>query len=267
MASPQKKPLFSDPDFTDLGVLDCTMDKGLAHRAALGLLVLCTDQTMEHEFAQVMGIEGVGLFASRLYNDVMITNETLRAMRDKIAPATELILPGLPLDVVAFGCTSASMAMGEEVIFEEIRKARPGIACTTPITAAFAAFKTFGAERIGVLTPYSAEVNETVRSYMTSKGAHVAAFATFDKIDDRDAARISPASIAAGIKTLATQAKLDAVFVSCTSLRLCEQVAAIEAEIGIPVTSSDHALAWHSLRLGGVNDVVPGKGMLFERGL
>jgi maleate isomerase len=45
---------------------------------------------------------------------------------------------------------------------------------------------------------------------------------------------------------------------------LAERVAAIEAEVGLPVTSSDHALAWHCLRLAGVNDVVAGAGQLFE---
>jgi maleate isomerase len=47
-------------------------------------------------------------------------------------------------------------------------------------------------------------------------------------------------------------------------LRLAEHVAAIEAEVGIPVTSSDHALAWHCLRLAGVHDTVEGAGRLFE---
>src|SRR5690606_32668892 len=112
------------------------------------------------------------------------------------------------------------------------------VACTTPITGALAAFETFGADRVGVLTPYAAEVNETVRAYLASKGVNVAAFATFDKLDDRDAARISPRSIAEGIKTLTSRARLDMVFVSCTSLRLCEEAANIEAEIGMPVTSS-----------------------------
>jgi maleate isomerase len=55
------------------------------------------------------------------------------------------------------------------------------------------------------------------------------------------------------------------VFVSCTSLRLSEIVAEVEDDIGIPVTSSDHAMAWHCLRLAGVKDVVPGVGRLFER--
>jgi maleate isomerase len=248
----------------DLGTLPCTLDEGIAHRAAIGLIVLATDQTMEHEFRQAISLPGVGVFQARLYNSNDITPDTLRAMQPLIAPATELILPGMPLDVVAFGCTSASMTLGEEAVFAEIRRARPASACTTPVTAALAACRVLGAKRIGVLTPYSAAVNRTVRAYLEGRGLEVAAFATFDKHDDREVARISPESIEDGIVALARSTKLDAVFVSCTSLRLCERVAAIEARAGIPVTSSDHALAWHCLRLGGVDDKVPGLGRLFE---
>ncbi|HEY6431772.1 MAG TPA: Asp/Glu racemase [Acetobacteraceae bacterium] len=248
----------------DLGVLPCTLDDGIGRRASIGLLVLATDQTMEHEFRLLIRQPGVALYESRLWNDVDITPATLRAMRERIAPAAELILPGCKLDVVAFGCTSASMELGEEEVFRQIHSARPEVACTTPITAAFAAFKALGARRIGVLTPYSAEVNAGVRRYLDGNGVDVAAFATFDKRDDRDAARISPDSIAAGVKALARGARLDCVFVSCTSLRLAEIVEQVEAETGIPVTSSDHALAWHCLRLAGVRDTVAGAGRLFQ---
>jgi maleate isomerase len=253
-------------NFTDFGVLPCTLDEGLAARAAIGLLVLATDQTMEHEFRYLIRLPGVAVYSARLFNDADITPETLRAMRDRITPATELILPDMHLDVVAFGCTSASMALGEDEVFRQIRRARPDVACTTPITAAFAAFKTLGARRIGVLTPYAPEVNAVVRDYLDTHGVEVAAFATFDKRDDREAARISVDSIAAGIAEIARRIRLDAVFVSCTSLRLAEHVAAIEAEVGIPVTSSDHALAWQCLRLAGVNDTVPNAGRLFACG-
>jgi maleate isomerase len=252
-----------EPSFTDLGVLPCELDAGIASRAAIGLLVLASDQTMEHEFRQLIRLSGVAVYAARLFNENDITPETLCAMRDRITPATELVLPSMHLDVVAFGCTSASMALGEEEIFRQIRRARPDVACTTPVTAAFAAFKALGARRIGVLTPYAPEVNEVVRTYLEANGVEVAAFATFDKRDDREAARISTGSIAAGIGTLTRSTTLDAVFVSCTSLRLAECVASIESEVGIPVTSSDHALAWHCLRLAGVRDKVPNAGKLF----
>src|SRR3954469_10153058 len=210
--------------FADLGVLPCALDDGIAARAAIGLLVLATDQTMEHEFRHLIRLPGVGVYGARLFNDADITPDTLRAMRDRIAPATELILPNIHLDVVAFGCTSASMTLGEQEVFRQIHRARPPAAGTTPVTAAFAAFRALGARRIGVLTPYAPAVNEVVRDYLIRHGAEVAAFATFDKRDDREAARISVESIAAGIAALARGARLDAVFVSCTSLRLAEQV-------------------------------------------
>jgi maleate isomerase len=253
--------------FTDLGVLPSALDDGIAARAAIGLLVLATDQTMEHEFRHLIRLPGVAVYGARLFNDADITPETLRAMRDRITPAAELILPDMHLDVMAFGCTSASMALGEDEIVRQIRRARPGVACTTPITAAFAAFKTLGARRIGVLTPYAPEVNAVVRDYLDRHGAEVAAFATFDRRDDREAARITVDSIAAGIAAQVRSARLDAVFVSCTSLRLAERIEAIEADAGIPVTSSDHALAWHCLRLAGVNDAVPHAGRLFACGI
>jgi maleate isomerase len=252
------------PDFTDVGVLPCTLDQGIASRAAIGLLVLATDQTMEHEFRRLTALPGVAVYHARLFNDADITPDSLRAMRERIAPAAALILPSLHLDVVAFGCTSASMALGESEVFRQIHTVRPGVACTTPVTAAFAAFKALGARRIGVVTPYAPEVNAVVRGYLDAHGIQVAAFATFDKRDDREAARITVDSIAAGIAGVARAARVDAVFVSCTSLRLAEAVAAIEAEVGIPVTSSDHALAWHCLRLAGVNDTIEGAGALFR---
>ena len=117
-------------------------DQGIASRARLGLLVLATDFTIEHEWRAIMaGLPGVALYQSRILNDAQITPETLRAMEPRIAAATDVILPGSPLDVVAYGCTSASMAIGEEKVFERIRSVRPDAKCTTPITGAFAAFR------------------------------------------------------------------------------------------------------------------------------
>ena len=92
------------------------------------------------------GLKGVALYESRILNDAQITPETLRAMEPRIAAATDVILPGSPLDVVAYGCTSASMAIGEEKVFERIRSVRPDAKCTTPITGAFAAFRALKAK-------------------------------------------------------------------------------------------------------------------------
>ena len=168
------------------------------------------------------------------------------------------------VDVVAFGCTSATMTLGEEAVFAEIRKARPDVACTTPVTAALAAFRTFGARSIDLLTPYAPEINASLVASFRARGVAVAAVATFDRRDDRDAARISVASIEAAVKRLAAAPGVEAIFVSCTSLRVAESAAKFERLAGVPITSSNHAMAWHCLRLGGVADHVPVGGRLFE---
>jgi maleate isomerase len=239
-------------------------DDGIASRTRIGLIVLATDYTIEHEWRQIMTpLKGVALYQSRISNSPQITPETLRAMEPLLAGSTDVILPGSELDVVAYGCTSASMAIGEERVFEHIRSVRPAAKCTTPITAAFAAFKAFGAKRIGLLTPYRADVNRIVASYVTARGFEVPVFGSFNEENDGVVAAISPASIRKGVEAIKAKARLDAVFVSCTSVRLAEAAAAIEAEIGLPVTSSNHAMAWHALRLGGVNDKLPQWGRLF----
>jgi len=243
-------------------------DRGIASRARIGLIVLATDYTIEHEWRQIMTpLAGVALYESRIVNDQQITPETLRAMEPRIAAATDVILPGSELDVVAYGCTSASMAIGEDRVFEKIRSARPNAKCTTPITAAFAAFRSLGAKRIGVLTPYRADVNRIVATYIGARGFTVPVFGSFNEENDGIVARITPASVKNGVMTILGAAKVDAVFVSCTSVRLAEAAAAIEEEIGVPITSSNHAMAWHALRLAGIAEEMPQWGRLFTYGL
>ena len=171
-------------------------DGGIASRGRVGLIVLATDYTIEHEWRAIFAaVPGLALYQSRLLNDSTITPETLRAMEPRIAAAADLILPGAEIDVVAYGCTSASMAIGEEKVFEKIRAVRPNSRCTTPITGAFAAFRAFGARRIGVLTPYRADVNRIVADYIRARGFEVPVFGSYNEENDGIVARISPASV------------------------------------------------------------------------
>jgi len=244
--------------------LPFSVDGGIAERGAIGLIVLGTDQTVEYEFRRVLPQQGIGLYHARIHNDSTITPETLAAMEQLIAPTTRLIMQGMPLDVVAFGCTSASMVIGEENVFARIREVRPEVACTTPITAAFAAFDALDARRLAVLTPYRRDVNERVKAYMEARGYEVPVFGSFNEEDDNIAGRIDAASIKAAAADLAADRRVDAVFVSCTSLRVVDIAEELEAEIGKPITSSNHAMAWHCLRLAGIDDTLP-FGRLFAR--
>ena len=241
------------------------VDAGIASRAAIGLIVLATDYTIEHEWRQLFaGVDGVALYQSRIHNEDKVTPETLRAMEPRIVECARVITPDTPVDVMAYGCTSASMAIGEEQVFARIREAKPEVRCTTPITAAFAAFDAFEARRIGVLTPYTAEVNRIVADYIAARGYQVPVFGSFNSDRDTTVARITPQSIEKAVREIISHAEVDAVFVSCTSVRLMLVCAELEKSLGIPLTSSNHAMGWHALRLAGIDDNLGHFGSLYE---
>lgn len=239
-------------------------DRGIAARAALGLIVLATDQSIENDFRRYTTLDGVATFHSRIPNAAQITPETLRDMERHIGAGAKVILPDIKLDVIAFGCTSATMLLGEDAIYRHIRSARgKDIPCTSPVTGAIAALEALGARRIAVLTPYGEDVNEVVAKFLADRGLDIVTFGTFSEYDDRVVARISPRSVREAILSLGRGRDVDAVFVSCTTLRVGDQLSEIETALGKPVTASTHAMAWHALRLAGVGDRLPQYGRLF----
>lgn len=245
-------------------VLPFTMDTGVMARAAIGLVVLATDQTLEHEWRQIMRLPGVAFFEARLHNSSDITPQNLAAMEQDITGAVQLIVPDVPLQVVAFGCTSGSIVIGEEQVANRIRQARPGVGCTTPITGAVAGLRQLGVRRIALITPYVQSVNSLFEEHLIARGFEVTHIASFNHSNDNEVARIDASSLRAAILATGAHDDVDAVFVSCTSLRMVELTQEVEQALGKPVISSNSAMAWHALRLAGVHDSLPQFGKLFE---
>ncbi|MGA8259649.1 MAG: hypothetical protein WB783_05490 [Arenicellales bacterium] len=240
------------------------VDESLGSRARIGLVVLSNDQTIEHEYRCLLDLPGVAVYQSRIASSNTISKDTLREMEARITEATDLLLPGIRLDAIGYGCTSASMVIGEERVLALMRAARPECSCTTPITAARAAFEELGMKRIALLTPYADDINEHIRAYLEERGIGVPAMGSFNVPDDREVCRIGPRAIRDAAIALGRREEVDGVFVSCTSLRAAGVIEAIEQALGKPATASTHAMAWHSLRLAGVDDHREGYGRLFR---
>lgn len=248
-------------------VLPYEADGGAAARAAIGVIVLASDQSIESDFRAILALDGVGLYHSRIYNENVITPETLRAMEAGLKDAAALILPGMPLDVVAFGCTSGAMTIGEDRVAELIREVRPGVACTSPMQATLAAFKALGLRSVAMITPYIESIDRAMQAYIEADGVAVTAMGSFDEADDNKVGRISPASVREAARALGRAEAVDGVFVSCSSIRILPIVAEVEAELDKPLVSSNTAMAWHCLRLAGIGDALPRYGRLFARPL
>ncbi len=245
--------------------LDFTTDSGFGHRATLGVIVLETDRTLEPELASI-DIDGVNFYHSRIANDATVTHETLTAMKERLPRAAASLPTSFDFDAIGYGCTSAATLIGESGVTEAIRSAHPSVPCTNPITAAVAALAALDVARIAVVTPYTAEVTAPIVDLLEDRAIEVTSVASFLEGDDLVVSRISEASIAEAVRRVGASTDC-AVFVSCTSLRTFGSIGGLEADLGKPVLSSNAVFAWHLLRLAGVDDVVPGLGVLFERPL
>lgn len=236
----------------------------IGSRARIGLVVLATDYTIEHEMRELINISGVDLFHARIANSVNISADTLRKMEPLITQTAALILPGDHIDVLAYACTSASIVLGNDRVAKNLNSAKPGAKTTNPAFAAAKAFEALGARRIAVLTPYARDVNDMVQSAIKAAGFDVPVFGSFNEPHDPTVAAINTESLKSAVKKITDGYNVDAVFISCTSVRIASELADIELELGLPVTSSNHALAWHCLRLAGIDDKLPTFGQLFN---
>ena len=135
---------------------------------------------------------------------------------------------------------------------------------TDPITAVTAALRALDVKRIGFVTPYIAEVSAAMRQNLETAGFEIAAFGSFEQIEEQVVARIDSTSVRQAILDVGTDAVCDAVFVSCTNLRTRNVIPETEIALGRPVISSNQALAWHMQRLAGIEDGPTGCGRLMR---
>jgi len=127
--------------------------------------------------------------------------------------------------------------------------------------------RALGLKRIALLTPYDPAITAEMRDNLLKSGFEIPVTGSFFETDDFIVGRISSDSILSSIEKIGASVECDGVFVSCTNLRVASIIEEAEARLGKPVTSSNHALAWHLLRLSGIKDSPENFGSLFQKQL
>lgn len=244
--------------------LDFDCDDGLGDLAAFGLIVLQADETVETELRPVFDLDGVVLYHTRIESDPEVTEETLLRMKSRLTGAATLLPGNRALDVIGYACTSASTVIGSAAVEKAIRQAHPGARVTNPAAAVVAALKSLGASRIGVVSPYIADVTEAVCGLLREEGLDPVKVGSFGQSREAVVARITPKSVQNAIQNIGGDPQVDAVFASCTNLRTFPVIEACERALGKPVVSSNLALAWHMMTLAGLKTHGRGPGQLFN---
>lgn len=238
-------------------------DGGAGEKAALGLIVLQSDETMEREFRPLFEKADVALYHSRIPSAPEVSAASLAEMATEMPRAAALLPTSRGLDAVGYGCTSGATVIGPENVARSIREHHPHAAVTDPITAVMAALRHLGCNRIAFLTPYVAEVSSAMRALLEREGFTISAFGSFEESSEATVARVTEASLLEAIVKLGAATEADCVFASCTNLRSFNIIEEAEARIGKPVISSNLAFAWHLLVSGGLDARGLGPGRLF----
>lgn len=247
-------------------------DDGAGAKARLGLIVLNVDETIEPEMRRMIGIDGVALYCTRVESRAELNEQAIAGMAARIPDSARLLPPCTSMDVVGYACTSGATLIGPENVARSIREARPAGApgsfaetrVSDPLTAVKAACRRLGLTRIGLVTPYIASVSAAMRAALEKAGLEITAFGSFEQSDERAVARIAPQSVRQAILDVGGAGSCEGVFVSCTNLRTLEILQRTEDDLGMPVISSNQALAWHMLQSVGIRRYPAGFGRLFH---
>jgi len=228
---------------------------------SMGLIVLRVDETVEQDFRRMFGVRQTALYVSRVPSGDDLTPDTIATMEDRLPQAAALLPPGSIFDVIGYACTSGTAQIGADRVARLIGGQAQCRAVTDPLSAAVAAFGALAVTRPGIVSPYVPQVLTPVLDALGAAGLEIAGTLSFGEQIEARVARIDPGSIARAVREIARKRDLDGVFLSCTNLRTLDIIDPLEADLGIPVVSSNQALAWHMDRLSGARPAatIPGR--------
>lgn len=231
---------------------DYTLEGPIGSRATLGMVVLQTDETLEHDLRRSFTAPDVSLYVSRVPSGADVSTDTLSQMAHDLPTAAGLLPPTLDYDVVGYGCTSGTAVIGPEAIARHVRAGCGARHVTEPLSALVALCRARGVARLAFLSPYVEEVSATLRTALNAQGIATPVFGSFNEAEETKVAKISAGSLHDAAMALGTSDDVDAVFLSCTNLRTLDVIDGIEADLGKPVFSSNQALIWHMRALAGL---------------
>jgi maleate isomerase len=219
-----------------------------AAAARIALINMCTDERGEAAFRSLMPA-GTQIYTARVGVDLQAYNEGRFELLGGFPFLAGALPPPERIDLIAFSCTSGTIAGGEGFVAAGFAPTHPGIPCTNPATAAAVGLRAAGARTIALLTPYPPKVHAKFPPYFAERGITVVADGSFDLQDDALVGRVDYASFLSAGRALLADCKPDALFISCAAFDVVDKLASLGKELGVPVYSSSQLFAWHARQL------------------
>jgi maleate isomerase len=232
----------------------------------LGMLTPSSNTALEPiTCAMLSGIADVSVHFSRFkVTEIALSESALRQFDDsEILRAAEL-LAHAKVDVIAWNGTSASW-LGfdrDERLCERITAAIGIRACTT-VLAYRDLLRHLENARIGLVTPYTADVQQKIMSNWRSQGLNCVAERHLSLSDNFSFAEVPEAEVARLCEEVVREG-CDAVAILCTNMRGAATAERLERKLGVGIFDSIAVTLWACLVAAGVDpSIIRGWGGLF----
>lgn len=239
----------------------------MSRRVRLGMLTPSSNTVLEPVTAAMLaGLPDVSAHFGRFpVTEIALSPSALAQFDDgPILAAAQLLAHGR-VDVIAWNGTSSGWLgfEADERLCRRITEAT-GIPATTSMLALNQILQRTGVQRLGLVTPYTGDVQARIVANYASLGFPCTAERHLGLRDNFSFSEVDHATLRAMARDVAAQGA-DALAVVCTNLRAAPLVAAMEAELGVPVYDTVATAVWSSLGLAGVDARrVTGWGRLFQ---
>lgn len=222
-------------------------------RKRLGMITPSSNSVLEPvTSAMLTGVEGVTAHFSRFrVTEIALDAAALDQFDASVMlPAAEL-LADAKVDAIAWNGTSASwLGIGRDRSLCEAITARAGVPATTSTLACIDAARALGARRIGLVSPYTDDVQRRVADVWAGEGIAPHAERHLGLRDNFSFGEVEPSTTADMIRAVAADGA-DAVVILCTNLDGAALAASLERELDIAVLDSVAVTLWRSLELAG----------------
>jgi maleate isomerase len=241
-----------------------TLTGPIGSTATLGLIVLQVDETIEQDFRRLFSDPEVALYVSRIPSGANLTPDTIAQMAIDLPQAASLFPPAAQFDAIGYACTSGTTLIGADRVTQLVSNSARTRNVTNPLTASIAAFAALDVRSVAIVSPYIATVATPIRNAFLAAGLNVPATISFGEDVEANVARIDPRSIHEAALKVGQTPGVEAVFLSCTNLRTLDIIDDLEARLGLPVVSSNQALAWHMANVPSAPLAANGPGTLLR---
>ena len=204
-------------------------------------------------------------FARFKVTEISLSERGLSQFDDDLRLGAADLLADAKCRVIAWNGTSAGwMGFEHDANLCAAIQSRTGARSTSSILANIELFQRHGVRRFGLITPYTADVQERIIENYARAGFECVSERHQGISDNFSYSEIAPKTIVQLAREVAT-AQPEAIAVVCTNLRAAHLAETLETALDIPLYDSISVVVLRALELAGADpSLVKGWGRIFS---